>query len=300
MGCAMPARATWNLLWLLAVLAGAALRLHAITDQVLVDDEWHALHALLAGGPRDVLLSFGASDHSIPLTLYDILLERTVGLSELGMRLPSLVAGIAALVVVPALLRDVAGPRASVTLAWLLAIAPLHVFYSRYARPYEAAMLASFVALVGLYRTTHEDRRWLWRAALAGALLAPWLLPVVLPLVATPLALVALRALGGRRDPRPARTTLAGVALVLAGWLVLLGAPLLADAGALGAKVGRGSLELATLLGASELLLGTPSAALRVAGAARCSPAPACSCAAHRASRPGSPSPPQHSSRRSS
>ena len=120
------------------------------------------------------------------------------------------------------------------------------------------------------------------------------------PLVATPLALVALRALGGRHDPRPARTTLAGVALVLAGWLVLLGAPLLADAGALGAKVGRGALERATLLGASELLLGTPSVALRVAGAAARSPAPSCSCAAHRASRRGSPSPPQHSSRHSS
>jgi len=258
-----------NLLWLCAVLAGTALRLHQLRDQVLVDDEWHALHALLAGGPLDVLRSFGATDHSIPLTLYDMLLESTVGLTELGMRLPSLVAGIATLVVVPWLLREVVGTRAAVALAWLLAIAPLHVFFSRYARPYEPAMLASFVALVGLYRATREQRPWLRRAALVGAVAAPWLLPVVLPVVATALGLAALHALRALRSwpsaARGARRTLGGVAVVVLAWAVLLGLPLAFDAGAIGDKVGRGTLDWTTLAGASELLLGTTSRALRVA-----------------------------------
>jgi hypothetical protein len=263
----MPAASI--LLWLCAVAAGSALRLHQIHDQVLVDDEWHALHALLAGGPLDVLRSFGATDHSIPLTLYDMLLERTVGLTELGMRLPSLVAGIATLVVVPWLLRDAAGTRASVVLAWLLAIAPLHVFFSRYARPYEPAMLASAVALLGLYRAGREERPWLRRAALAGAIAAPWLLPVVLPVVATALAVATLEALRARRggavEPRRTRNALAGIGLVAVAWLLLLGLPLLGDAAAIGDKVGRGTLRWATLAGASELLFGTASLAPRAA-----------------------------------
>lgn len=266
----MRPRATANVVWLLAVLAGTALRLHQLVDQVLVDDEWHALHVVLAGRPLDVLLSFGESDHSIPLALWDLLLERTIGLSELGMRMPALIAGLATLVVVPALLRPIAGARACATLAWLLAIAPMHVFYSRFARPYEPAMLASFVAVVGLYRAADEERPWLRRVALAAALLAPWLLPVVLPLVATALALTVLRAPAARRwtrmrDGCAASSGVAGVVVVLLGWLVLLGGPALADAGALAGKVGRGTIELAGVLGATELLLGTTSAWLRVA-----------------------------------
>jgi len=263
----MPAAST--LLWICALVAGSALRLHQLRDQVLVDDEWHALHALLAGSPLDVLRSFGTTDHSIPLTLWDMLLEHTVGLTELGMRLPSLAAGIATLVVVPWLLRDVVGARASVALAWLLAIAPLHVFFSRYARPYEPAMLASSVALLGLYLATRKERPWLRRAALAGAVVAPWLLPVVLPVVATALGLASLHALSAlRASPaaaRDARGTLGGVALVVVAWAALLGLPLAFDAGAIGDKIGRGTLEWATLAGASELLLGTTSRALRVA-----------------------------------
>lgn len=277
MPAGMRARAA-NLVWLLAVVAGAAIRLDQLRDQVLVDDEWHALHALLAHGPLDVLLSFGTTDHSIPLTLWDILLERTVGLTELGMRLPSLACGLAALIVIPALVRPLVGARVAAGLAWLLAIAPLHVFFSRLARPYEPAMLLVFVAVVGLLRTTGERApRGLRSAALGSALLAPWLLPVVLPMVATALALAALSALGRHPDaarfsqPTRARTrrnALAGVAAVVAGWTILLGAPLIADSGALADKVGRGAIELATIDGASELLLGTTSFALRVASIA--------------------------------
>ena len=260
----MPARRSANLLWLLAVVAGTALRLYQLRDQVLVDDEWHALHALLAGGPLDVLLSFGASDHSIPLTLYDMLLERTIGLTELGMRLPALLAGTAALVVIPWLARDLAGTRASVLLAWLLAISPLAVFYSRYARPYAIAMLLCFVALVAFERWQRGDgRRW-QVAFVACAVLAPWLLLVVLPVVVAPLVLAAFASLSGRSAARPGRALVATALAILAGWTVCLAPPLLANLGALADKVARGSLDAATLPGASELLLGTTSLALRV------------------------------------
>lgn len=274
----MPARRIANLLWLLAVLAGTALRLYQLRDQVLVDDEWHALHALLGGGPLDVLLSFGASDHSIPLTLYDVLLERTVGLSELGMRLPSLLCGVAALVVVPWLARDVAGTRASVLLAWLLAIAPLHVFYSRYARPYEPAMLLTFVALLALHRwVVHGGRRW-QVLLVACTIVAPWLLLLALPPIAAALlaaivfVLAASRARSrveahdGELDRGTVRSVplLRTVALIVAGWLSTLGPPLLASGADLADKAARGTIERATLDGASELLLGTTSSTLRV------------------------------------
>ena len=260
----MPARRSANLFWLLAVAAGTALRLYQLRDQVLVDDEWHALHALLAGGPLDVLLSFGTSDHSIPLSLYDILLERTIGLSELGMRMPALVSGIAALVAIPWLVRDLIDARASVILAWLLAISPLNVFYSRYARPYELAMLLCFVALVAFQRWERGGGRGWQIAFVACAVLAPWLLLVVLPVVTAPLVLAALVALFGRASLRSTRALAATALAVLAGLTLCLAPPLLANLGALSEKVARGSLDATTLLGASELLLGTTSPVLRL------------------------------------
>ncbi|HEY5862845.1 MAG TPA: hypothetical protein VIX61_07135, partial [Casimicrobiaceae bacterium] len=50
-----------------AVAVGCVLRLDQIGAQVLIDDEWHAVHQVLARTPGDMLLDFGYSDYSIPL-----------------------------------------------------------------------------------------------------------------------------------------------------------------------------------------------------------------------------------------
>ena len=71
-----------NLTLLGAVLVGAALRAYQLPGQILVDDEWHALHKAIHSSYAEILTSFGAADHAIPITLYYKLATDTVGLSE--------------------------------------------------------------------------------------------------------------------------------------------------------------------------------------------------------------------------
>jgi len=72
----------WLLAWLALFAVAAWLRLWQIGHQVLIDDEWHAVHKLMHSGYREIFLSFGHADHTIPLTLFFRLLADTVGLSD--------------------------------------------------------------------------------------------------------------------------------------------------------------------------------------------------------------------------
>jgi hypothetical protein len=81
-----------------------------------------------------VLSHFGQSDYSIPLTLLYKMLAQTVGLTEMATRAPMLICGVGAIVALPLLTREYVGRPAAHTFAWLLAIAPFHVYFSRYAR----------------------------------------------------------------------------------------------------------------------------------------------------------------------
>ena len=67
----MIAPTIWRLLALSAIGAAAFfLRAQQLGRQVIIDDEWHAIHKLLASGYGGILTSFGQVDHSIPLTLF--------------------------------------------------------------------------------------------------------------------------------------------------------------------------------------------------------------------------------------
>src|SRR5690349_3161925 len=54
-------------LWAVAAATGLAiwLRVHGITVQILLDDEWHALHKLQDATYLEIFNSFGLADHSI-------------------------------------------------------------------------------------------------------------------------------------------------------------------------------------------------------------------------------------------
>jgi hypothetical protein len=53
---------------LLLVVLGAYLRISQFNTQVLLDDEWHAVHLLLSGKtPQELFLTLGWSDYSVPL-----------------------------------------------------------------------------------------------------------------------------------------------------------------------------------------------------------------------------------------
>jgi len=108
-----------------AVLVGVYLRWQQWPDQVLLDDEWHLVHRLVLSTPRQMFLDFGFSDYSIPLGLLYSMLAAYGDLSELTLRLPMLVFGIATLFVLPWLVVRRVGLATTTVFAWLLAISPL-------------------------------------------------------------------------------------------------------------------------------------------------------------------------------
>ncbi len=249
-------------LFLVAIAVGAFLRLDQFGIQVLIDDEWHAVHQILRRGPGALFLDFGFSDYSIPLGIYDWTIAQCCGLTETAMRLPMLGAGLATLVLFPLYVaRRFSWPVAAVFAA-LLAISPLLVLYSRMARPYALTLLFSWIAQVAFQRHVASPRGSAAGVAYcATATLATWLHPIVAPFVLAPflLALARLRAL-----PTEARRAywrrLAQIAAPTAiAMSVLLLPPLVANPISMTLKGGVDAPNLATLAGVWYAWLGTPS-----------------------------------------
>jgi len=241
-----------------AVAVGAAIRLDQIREQIVLDDEWHALHAILRFGYGRILTHFGWTDVCIPLTVFYKLVADTVGLSEMWMRLPVLIAGIGSLLVLPLMVRRWTSRTAAASLAWLLAVSPLHVFFSRFARPYAVSLLMVMVGGLAFARWW-EDGRARWKAlGVAGFVLGPWFHLAVLPVViaAIGLGLVAAAASRGGVARHPGEVARVAAAVVL-GLAVLIGVPLGVDHAALAYKAGRAQLGAPAGEGALELMAGT-------------------------------------------
>ena len=236
-----------------ALASGVALRLHQIRAQIPCDDEWHALDALLQQTPGWIATHFGFADYSIPLALYDALVAHTLGLGELALRAPSLLAGIVAIVLLPLLVRPIFGAKTSVVFAWLLAISPLHVYFSRYARPYSIAFLAVTVGVLVFLRWMDSGRlRWgvLWAACAA---LGSWFHLLMLPFLAAPGMWALFQAWRGR--PLPRHFFLVSGAAVL-GLAALVGPPLVIDQAALADRAGMHGIQFRSLIPAYELFSG--------------------------------------------
>lgn len=247
------------------VLLGAWLRLDQFVSQTLLDDEWHAVHQLVRFGPREFLLSHGRDDHSIALTLLYWVQAQTVGLSELGMRMPLMLAGLATLVALPLALRGRLQANVILVFALFLALSPLLVGYSRMARPYGLTLLLTLTAFAVLARAVAGDRvRWPLAALYAGlAAIAVWLHAVTTPFVLAPL--LALAAAAARGRGLPWRTVLMLWASVSITVAVALLPPLINDAASLAAKAGRDLPRISTLRGVWYVWLGTSSTAVVLA-----------------------------------
>ncbi len=180
----LRARAVW-----LAppVLAGAALRLWNLSPQILGGDEIHAVRAALLEPLPAILTTYSPADPCLPLAALDrALLSAGVPLSEPVLRAPALLAGLALLVWAPLAVEGRLGTRAAAFLAWLLALSPVLVLYSRIARPYLPIVLLGSLAAAAFLRFWERPS---WRAGAAyvlAAALAVWLHLVALPFVAAP------------------------------------------------------------------------------------------------------------------
>lgn len=239
----------------LAVLVGAYLRLHAIADQILVDDEWHMVHALRGGAPlRAVLQNFGTNDHSIGLSVCVWGLMQIVHANETILRLPSLLAGCA-LFGVPLWFAPRLGTRVTIVWTWLLAVSPLFCFFTRLARPYAITILLNAVALLAFYAWTETGRRrdaWMYYLS---SCVAPVFHLAALPALVAPLALSSIERVWPQPSPTRRRWPLIAASLATTG--ALLAVPVIGAGQQITAKLHADHFQLATVPGSLELLFGT-------------------------------------------
>lgn len=221
----------------LAFALAAALRVHGLGQQVLLDDEWHAINVLLASGYADIFLHYHLADNCIPLTLLYKAMAGAVGLTEERMRALQVACGLGVVALAPWLAwRATRDLPATALYAVLLAAAPFLVLYSRIARPYPVATLLAIGALAVLWRW--RGMRTLAAAAAFATLtaLAAWFhLLYVLPSAAALLFVLgedARRRDWGRLSGSVGLTLASAVAT-----LALVGPPLLMDLGRLVDKV---------------------------------------------------------------
>jgi len=127
------------------MLAGDALRLHGLTRHDLWLDEANSV--AIARQPFLAIPAALANDSSPPL--YYWLLHfwiRVFGESEAAVRLPAVVLGVLLIPAAALLARRLAGERAGVAAAWIVAATPMAVQFSQQARMYMLLPLLATIA----------------------------------------------------------------------------------------------------------------------------------------------------------
>ncbi|MCC6193881.1 MAG: hypothetical protein IT518_05370 [Burkholderiales bacterium] len=259
----------WIMLAALAFAAGCFLRLWGLSEQVVVDDEWHVLHKVLRSPMLDIVSQLDYADFSIPIAVYLRWLADHGGISEWGLRLPMVIAGC--LLVLAAPLVAPPGTRWSVRATWalLIAVSPLLVFVSRIGRPYAITALLCTIALFAFPRWL-ADRSRTWAVGyVAATVLSAWLHLITLAFALMPFAFFGLRALVTRDRATFARIAKLGLATILP-LAVVLGPPLARDWFMFTAKAGVDDPTLEGLYRALLMLAGSAEplvlGALAIAG----------------------------------
>ncbi len=146
------------------VVAGAWLRLTGLSRQSLWFDEVDVV--VRAQRPfGEVLRTFVASGENGPL--YNVMLAiwvRVAGISEIAVRFPSAIAGILTIPLLYLLARRVAGSRAGLLAAGLLAISPYHLWYSQEAKMYTIVVLLAVLSSLFLVEALSRNRAVWWVA----------------------------------------------------------------------------------------------------------------------------------------
>jgi mannosyltransferase len=204
--------------WVLAglVLLAAALRLSTLGLQSFWYDEAftpvHVLHASLSATLHSVVHS-----ENTPPLWYVIawLFSRVFGSGMIALRLPSALFGIATVPVAWAIGRELAGRRAAIACAALVAVNPLFVWYSQEARAYGLFVLSAAVAMLCFVRAERDPTPRAMAAFAVSAVVA-LLSHYFAVFLLAPMVLWLLRERSTRRACLPAVCViaLAGLALV--------------------------------------------------------------------------------------
>ena len=249
--------------WVLisAMIFGAGLRLYQLPGQLLFGDEWHAIFAATHSDFSQIVSNFGLSDRSIPITLYYKLAMNSVGLEEWVIRAPFFLSGTLTILILPLLVRSLVGRFTSNLFAWLLALSPPLIFYSRFARPYSISLFCGFVAVIMFFRWWMAPN---WRPALLYVILAAanaYLLLVTLPFVLGPFLFflaLSLHSPWVQLSHSIKRLTGLGI-LTLFPLLLLLAPPLYFNFEAISNKTGHSMVQLSVMAEAFKILTGQES-----------------------------------------
>jgi len=142
-------------------LLGGSLRIYMLSDQIIVDDEMHALHAIINNSYQYIFTHFFPQDVCTPLALIYKLIADSVGLNELTMRMPTFLAGVGLIIVVPLFIRNILGQPTAIVCAFFVAISPVLINYSRIARPYSIAVLLVMISIWAFYRWLFDrEKKW--------------------------------------------------------------------------------------------------------------------------------------------
>jgi len=154
---------TRNLLLVLTIMLAAGLRLWALDARCLWYDEVVTWVHASAGGVEDVLS--GVLRKELPaaplhflLTHFVLFLDET----DFLLRFPSVAFGVLAVAATYSLGTQLFGRRIGLVAAFLLAISPFHIRYSREVRAYAQLMLLSVLSLYCLWRAISEAQAKWW------------------------------------------------------------------------------------------------------------------------------------------
>ncbi len=197
--------------WGIVVIA-AVLRSYGLAHGELWFDEAYA--ALVSAEPLRDLVADVSRDSSPPL--YYVLLHGWRGVwggSAIALRSLSALAGVASVVLLVRIASALWPRRVATRMGVLLAVSPIHLYYSQEARPYAVFVLWTLVALLGFVRLSRREAT-IWDAATfsLGALLAAYTHNYGLFLIVPLGAAVALGYV-------PARLAAASAGIFLAGYL---------------------------------------------------------------------------------
>ncbi len=136
------------LLIFLILLAGAALRFYNLDKYSLWYDE--AYSVLQAEIPNEIVVE---KDSTAPLYILFIHFWQRLTNSVFGLRLPSVLFGLASIFVAYLLGRSLFNEKVAFVSVFLLSISPLHVYYSQEARMYSLMTLLSLFSVYFLIKS---------------------------------------------------------------------------------------------------------------------------------------------------
>lgn len=186
----------WSqLTWLALLLALAlAVRLPGLTESLWYDELWSTRVRLATAG--DMLRSTLVDIHPPLFRVIAFVSIQVLGDSELAVRTLPLLAGLATVALMPALGAALATRRAGWLAGVLLALSPVHIWYSQEARSYSLIMLLTVLIVLAWQRLGRAPAdRWakVWLVVLSVALAQLHYFAIAIPAAILALSVVQRR-----------------------------------------------------------------------------------------------------------